>query len=121
MSVNVAFNGSNLQTFDGVHGILVQNIHHAGKSNRQAQTYALSHANKSSIPFVEWPNKPITITGEIVGSSISDCDAQIDTFNSLLVAQNANLDFDYNGGSLNRRYIATCTNVDVTRPGYLTW
>lgn len=119
--INVKFNGNVLSTFNGTNGILVQEIHHAGKSNRQAQTYALSHGNRSAIPYVEYPNKPITIEGKIIGSSIADCDAQIDTFNSYLTGLNEDLDFDYNGGSYNRRYIATCTNVDVTRPGYLAW
>lgn len=121
MSVNCAFNGNSLQTFDGTHGIIVQDIQHAGKTAKRAETYALSHANQSSIPFVEYPSKPILITGQIVGSTIADCDSQIDTFNGLLTAQNANLDFDYNGGSLNRRYLATCTNIDVQRPGGLAW
>lgn len=121
MATNAAFAGNSLQTFDGVHGIILQEIHHAGKTNRQAQTYAFSHANRSSIPFVEWPNKPITLTGEIVGSSIADCDAQIDNFNSLLLTQNGNLDFDYNGASLSRRYVGTFTNVDVMRPNGLSW
>lgn len=121
MAINVSFNGQNLQTFNGTNGILVQNIEHAGKSAKQAQTYAMSHANRSTIPFVEWPSKPITITGKILGTSIADCDSQIDTFNSYLTAQNAALTFDYNGGSLNRQYTATCTNVDVQRPGYLAW
>lgn len=121
MAVNVAFNGLTFSTFNGSNGILVQDIQHAGKTQKQAQTYALSHGNKSIIPFVEYPNKPITLTGQIIGTSISDCDAQIDTFNSLLTATNATLDFDYNGGSLNRRYYATATNIDVRRPGGLYW
>lgn len=121
MSVNVTFNGNSLQTFDGNHGIIVQDIQHAGKNTKQAQAYAMSHANRSTIPYVEWPNKPITITGQIVGTSITDCDNQIDIFNSLLLGQNATLAFDYNGGSLNRLYTATATSVDVTRPGGLAW
>jgi Phage tail protein len=119
--VNCAFAGNSLQSFDGNHGIIVQGIEHAGKSKRSAITYALSHGNKSSIPFVEYPNKSILMTGQIVGTTIADCDAQIDTFNSYMIPQNGNLDFDYNGGSLNRRYIATAVNIDVTRPGGLAW
>jgi hypothetical protein len=121
MSVNAAFAGNSLQTFDGNHGIILQDIQHAGKNAKRAESYALSHANQSAIPFVEYPNKPINLVGQIVGTSIIDCDAQIDTFNSLLSAQNANLDFDYNGVSLGRRYIGTFTNVDVQRPGGLAW
>jgi hypothetical protein len=118
---NASFNGNLLSTFNGVSGILVQNIEHAGKSARQAQTYALSHGNRSSIPYVEYPSRPITITGQIVGTSISDEDNQIDIFNGLLSTPNAALCFDYKGGSLNRLYTATATNVDVQRPGGLAW
>ena len=121
MSTNVSFAGQNLQTFNGTNGIIVQDIQHAGKSAKQAQTYALSHGNKSTIPYVEWPSKPITVTGQIVGTNIADLDNQIDIFNSYLTAQNAQLAFDYNGGSLNRQYTATCTNVNVDRPGGLGW
>lgn len=113
---NAAFAGNTVSTFDGTRGIILQQIHHAGKSNKQAQSYAFSHANRSSIPFVEYPSKPIILIGKIVGNSIADCDGLIDYFNSLFTTQDGNLDFDYNGGSLNRRYIATATNIDVQRP-----
>jgi hypothetical protein len=117
--IGLSFSGSSLQTFDGNHGIITQSIEHAGKSAKRAQSYALSHANASIIPFVEYPNKPITISGVIVGTTIADCDAQIDTFNGCLIAQGANLDIDYGGST--RRYIATATNIDVQRPGNLSW
>ncbi len=119
MAVNVSYNGNSLQTFDGSHGIITQSIEHAGKNAKKAQSYALSHANASAIPFVEYPAKPITITGVIVGTTIADCDTLIDTFNGYLVAQGANLDIDYGGGT--RRYVATATNIDVQRPGYLNY
>jgi hypothetical protein len=121
MATNVAFASNTLSTFDGSHGIIIQDIQHAGKSAKRAESYALSHGNRSALPFVEYPNKPINLRGQIVGTSIADCDAQIDTFNGLLVTQNGNLDFDYNGGSLNRRYMGTFTNIDVQRPGGLAW
>jgi hypothetical protein len=111
----ISFGGTSLQTAN----ILTQDIKHAGVSAKRAQTYSLSHANSSRIPFVEYPNKPITITGTIIGSSIADCDTQIDTFNSILLTQNGNLDIAYNGGT--RRYVATATNIDVTRPNGLTF
>lgn len=121
MSTNASFNGSSLQTFDGNHGILLQQIHHAGKSAKQAQNYALSHANRNVIPFVEYPSKPITLIGEIIGTTISDADTQIDLFNSLISPTNAPLCFDYAGGSLNRLYYATAGVPDVSRPDGLAW
>lgn len=119
MAVNISFGGQLLQTFDGNHGIIVQEIQHAGKNTKQAQTYALTHSNASALPFVEYPNKPITVTGVIVGTTIADCDSIVDSFNGYLTAQGANLDIDYSGST--RRYVATATNIDVDRPGYLSW
>lgn len=118
-TIPLSFGGNSLQTFDGNHGIFVQSIEHAGKSAKRAEMYALSHANASIIPFVEYPNKPIQVTGEIVGTTIADCDALIDQFNSYLLTQGGNLDIGYNGGT--RRYIATATNIDVQRPNNLNY
>jgi phage-related protein len=115
----VSFDSHDFQSFDGNHGIYVIDIQHAGKSAKRAQAYALSHANASAIPFVEYPSKPITISGKIIGTSIADCDSLIDSFNSYLVTQGGNLDIDYNGST--RRYIATATSIDVNRPGGLNW
>jgi phage-related protein len=117
--IGISFAGNSLQTFDGSRGIITQGIEHAGKNAKKAQSYALSHASASAIPFVEYPSKPITVSGTIVGTTIADCDTLIDTFNGYLVAQGANLDIDYGGGT--RRYVATATNIDVQRPGYLSW
>lgn len=111
----ISFGGVSLQTAN----ILTQDIEHAGASAKRAQTYSLSHANASRIPFVEYPNKPITISGTIIGSSISDCDSQIDTFNAALLTQNGNLDIGYISGT--RRYIATATNINVSRPNGLAY
>src|SRR5665213_2429762 len=115
MSVNVSFNGNSLQTAN----IITNTINHAGLPTKRAQSYALSHANRSFIPFVEYPTKPITITGTLVSDNIADMDALIDTFDSYFVQQDANLDIDYNGGT--RRYICTATNMAVDRPGNLAW
>jgi Siphovirus-type tail component, C-terminal domain len=115
----ISFDSHDLQSFSGGSGILVSNIQHAGKSAKRAQTYALSHANASQIPFVEYPSKPIEVSGKIIGTSIADCDNQIDLFNSYLLKNNGNLDIGYNGGT--RRYIATATNINVDRPGGLLY
>jgi phage-related protein len=115
MSVNVSFDGNSLQTAN----IVSNTIQHAGLPTKRAQSYALSHANASKIPFVEYPTKPISITGTLVSDNVADMDALIDTFNSYFINQDANLDIDYNGGT--RRYIATATNMELDRPGNLAW
>lgn len=118
MAVGIVFGGNQLQTFDGNHGIIVQEIEHAGKNARSAQMYQMSHGNQSAIPYVEYPNRKITVSGQIVGQTIADCDSIIDTFQSYLLAQNANLDIDYNSGT--RRYSkVTVSESDISRPGNL--
>lgn len=121
MATNATFGGQSIQSFDGSHGILLSGIEHAGKSAKQAQNYVLSHAHRSIIPYVEYPMKPITLTGQIIGTSISDEDTQIDTFNQIIAQINAPLVFDYAGGSLNRQYLATAQVPNVSRPGGLAW
>jgi hypothetical protein len=118
MSVNISFDGHSLQT-TGTSSIITNTITHAGLPTKRAQYYALSHANASFLPFVEYPTKPITITGTLVSDTIADMDALLDTFDSYFIAQDANLDIDWNGST--RRYIATATNMLVDRPGNLAW
>lgn len=118
MSQAISFDSNNLQTFDGTHGIIVQQIEHA-TPNKQAKAYALAHANANAIPFTEYPNRPVTISGQISGTSIADCDSIIDTLQGYLRNQDANLDIAYNGGT--RRYIGTATTIDIKRPGGLAY
>lgn len=118
MSQAISFNGNSLQTFDGTHGIIVQQIDHSAP-NKQANAYALAHANANAIPFTEYPSRPVTISGQISGSSIADCDSIIDTLQGYLRTQDANLDIGYNGGT--RRYIGTATSIDIKRPGGLAY
>lgn len=115
MSVGISFDGNSLQTAN----IITNTISHAGLPTKQAQYYALSHANASALPFVDYPTKPITITGTLVSDNIVDMDALIDTFNGYFINQDANLDIDYNSGT--RRYIGTALTMQINRPGNLAW
>jgi tail protein len=115
VSTSISFAGNSLQTSN----IITTDIQHAGLPTKKAQYYALSHANASYLPFVEYPTKPITISGTLNSDNIADMDALIDTFNTYFTAQDQNLDIGYNGTT--RRYICTATSMQITRPGGLAW
>jgi phage-related protein len=63
-----------------------------------------------------WTKKTITISGHIIGTSISDLDTKIDTLKQNLAGEELNLDIDYAGGT--RRYIATVRNITIEREHY---
>lgn len=109
----ISFNSNSLQTDN----IITQDIPHFGASGKRATPYTISHANKSVIPFIEYPNKVIPVGGQIVGTSVSDLDTQIDIFNGYMLAENANLDIGYAGST--RRYVSTPTSINITRPNGL--
>lgn len=113
----ISFDGNNLQTYNGEHGIIVDDIPHIGATGKKATPYVIAHANRTAIPFIEYPSKTFNLTGQIVGSTIADLDALIDTFNSYLLSQDANLDIGYGTGT--RRYIATMGPVAFVRPNGL--
>lgn len=111
----ITFGGQSLQT----ENILTDDIDHHGLPTIDAKQYPLAHANISKIPFIAYPNKIIPITGTIRGTSIVDCDAQIDNFKSLLVGNELPLVIGYNGST--RTYIATVTKCSAPRPNGLTY
>lgn len=115
MSTAITFDGNNLQTsvyttsdIDG----------HDGLPQKNANAYALAHANKSVLPFVNYPARQITIKGNIKGTSISDAESKIDTFKSYFNKKEGNLDIGFAGGT--RRFIATVIGLQVDRPQGLT-
>jgi hypothetical protein len=110
---SISFDSNSLQTAN----ILTQDINHASLPTKNASPFAISHANKSTIPYINYPSKQITISGEINGTSIADLDTRIDTFKSYFIGANKNLDIGYNSGT--RRYTATVTDISITRPGGL--
>jgi hypothetical protein len=115
METNVSFNGNDLQTAS----ILTAEIAHEGIPTKDAQAYALAHANKSALPFINYPSKTITLRGKLVGTSITNLDGLIDTFNAYFNTKDGNLDIDYNSGT--RRYICTLDSMELDRPGGLAF
>lgn len=112
----ISFNSNSLQTDN----YITADIKHESVPQKDAPVYSLAHANRSSIPYINYPQKVITVTGKIVGSGISDVEGRIDTFKSYFATEVAQaLDIAYAGGT--RRYTALATTVDVDRPGGLDW
>lgn len=111
MATALAFNSTSLQSTTPGLGITAAKVKHHSIPNKNANTYALAHANRSVLPFVNYPSKQITVSGNIKGSSVSDLDSRIDAFKAALSATNGNLDVGYAGGT--RRYIATVTGFDI--------
>jgi hypothetical protein len=112
---DISFDSNNLQTAS----ILTQDIKHEGLPTKDAKIYSFSHANKSSIPFVSYPQRSISVKGVLNGSSIANLDSIIDTFKNYFLGTDKNLDIGYNGST--RRYIATAANILVDRPGGLLY
>jgi hypothetical protein len=117
MATAVSFDGNNLQTFDGSHGIIIQEIDHHGTAEKVAPVYKFAHANGMSIPSTSYGVKSIPVNGEIVGNSLADLDALIDTFKYYFAGEQKNLDIGYNGTT--RRYIASSRTIPIPRPNGL--
>ena len=106
----VAFQSSSLQTGN----ITVENVEHFSIPNKNANTYALAHGNRSVLPFINYPSRQIVVKGHIKGSSVADLDTRLDNLKALLNnTKNGNLDVGHAGGT--RRYIATLTGFDPDR------
>jgi hypothetical protein len=112
---NISFNSFNLQTDH----IFTEVIDDGGMPDRSLTVLPLAHANASKIPYDEWPSRTITIAGTIIGDSVADLDARLDTFKGALIGIDKNLDVDY--GNFTRRYIATVKSFDAPRPGGLLY
>jgi phage-related protein len=108
----VLYNGNSLQTTN----IITNGIAHYDSPVVDAKSYSVAHANASAVPFTSYPNKVITLSGQLwVSTGVNTMDALIDTFKGYLTAQNANLDIGYNGGT--RRYNVLVVNkTTITRP-----
>lgn len=119
MAQAISFDANNLQNAPAGLGVTTSSIEHENLANKNANTYALAHANKSVLPFVNYPSRQITIKGYIKGSSIADCDARIDAFKAYFNKKDGNLDIGYAGGT--RRYIATAQGIDINRPEGLAY
>ena len=111
---SVSFDSNSLQTT----WINTSQIRHENMPTKIAIPYIVAHSNGSAIPFSEYSSKVVTLVSTITGTSISDTDSKIDTFKGYFAAELKNLDIDYAGTT--RRYIATCTDIQVDRPDGLT-
>jgi hypothetical protein len=113
---SVAYNFNSLQngTF------IVDTIDHESPSSKTVALFPLAHENRSSVAFVNYPTKNIKISGRVISQvSIQDLDVLLDTFRGYFIGQEQFLDIGY-GGSI-RRYIATLTDSNITRPGGLQY
>lgn len=112
---NVAFDANDLQTAN----IVTAEIQHGSIPRKDAKMYAFAHANRSAIPFINYPSRTVVLRGKVLGSSIADLDSRLDTFRGYFVGKDKNLDIDYNGST--RRYIATLSGLSIERPGNLAY
>lgn len=120
MATAISFDANNLQTASGAGGlgIATSDIQHESLANKNANIYGLAHANRSSLPFVNYPSRQVTIKGYIKGSSIADTDSKVDAFKAYFNKKEGNLDIGYNSGT--RRYIATVQGIDIDPDNGLT-
>lgn len=112
---NLVFDGTSLQTAN----IVTQVVSRDNLPAKNTTSFSFSHSNRSAIPYVYYPNKTITATGRIIGSSAADLDARIDTFKLALSGSDKNLDIDYNGSV--RRYVATLNACTIDRTRLVTY
>lgn len=115
MATELTFDSNDLQTDN----IITQQIKHESIPDKDAKLFAIAHANKSSIPFVSYPRRKITLAGQVIHTTISGLDSTLDTFKGYFVGTDKNLDIDYRGGT--RRYVATVNGLAIDRPQGLTY
>lgn len=121
MTGAITFNSNNLQTFSPTTntGIITEKIKHTDIPSKDVPVLPLANNNGSVIPYTEYPNKKIVITGTIKGSSQTDLDNRIDSFKAYFNGSDKNLDINY--GSSTRRYVATANTVAVERQDRALW
>lgn len=114
MSTSISFDSNDLQTSS----VITTDIQHLDQPDESAGLYEIAHANRSTIPYTNYPKKKVIVIGTLVASSISALDTLIDTFKAYFATKEGNLDIGYGGGT--RRYIATKTAIGIDRPGGLS-
>lgn len=112
---SVTFDSNSLQTAN----IITEKIDWQSMPAKTINMAALAHGNRSVIPYVDYPNRSVVISGTIIGTSQTDVDTRVDNFKLAISGSNKNLDID--NGTTVRRYIATVSNVSIDRPGGLTY
>lgn len=114
-ATNAVYDGNSLQTAN----ILTQSIDHFSIGTKTLNAQPLAHGNKSVIPFIDYPNKTILISGIIIDTTIAALDNRLDVFRAYFNGQDKNLDIDYGSGQ--RRYIATISDLKIERPNGLLY
>lgn len=112
---NVTFNSYDLQTA----AIITTNSTHYNAPSKSATMYPIAHANKSTIPFINYPNRRIVLTGHLVAGTVSALDTLCDTFKQEVDDKDGNLDFDYAGST--RRFVGTVVSTSIERPQGLSY
>lgn len=115
MATNITFDSNDLQT----NNILTASIQHNSIPIKDAKMYSLAHANRSTIPHVNYPSRTVRISGKIIDTSVAGLEARLDTFKGYLRGTDKNLDIDF--ASTTRRYIATVNGSSIDQPGGLTY
>lgn len=105
----MTFDGNFIES-DNFH---ITQIDHYSIPSKDVPIRALAFANKSSIPWSNYPDKGIKVEGYIKCDDTYSLEAYIDILKGYLTAQDAELDIDYNSGT--RRYIATVNRTDIKR------
>lgn len=115
MDGSISFDGNSLQTYvrSTQTGVIVDDIDVLAIPQKVINMIALAHSNGSTIPFVNYPSRTITVTGTIVGSSSADLDSRIDTFKGYFNGVDKNLDIGYGSGT--RRFTATANLLPLVR------
>ena len=114
-AVTASFNGNSLQTSN----IVLADIDHASTPDVTLNILKLAKAPRSSVASALKQQKTITLSGTIVGSSVTDCSNQIKTFKGYLVGAEKTLLVSDGSGDIN--YTATVNKNTITRTNYLTW
>jgi hypothetical protein len=115
MTGALSFDSNSLQTYSPTTrvGIITNDIDFSDIATKSMSMFPIANSNLSAISSVNYPNKTITITGGVSGSSASDLDSRLDTFRGYFIGTDKNLDITYNGST--RRFIATANTVNITR------
>lgn len=99
--------------------VFTSDIKHESVGTKQAIPYILAHANGSVMPYTEYGSKIIQLQGTVTGVGVADLDNNLDIFRGYFAQDGQNLDIAYNGGT--RRYVCTMTDLQIDRPGGLSW
>ena len=114
MASTITYNAYDLQTSN----IITEKVLHTSAPDNDLSTEQKMRRSGSYLMSNYWVRKVITLTGHILGSSVSDLDSRIDALKQNLVGENLNLDIGYSGGT--RRYRATTRRVDIEREHFHT-